>query len=205
MNLQSAINNWKNFARQMVGMPKLYPVKVKRTEAAKQFPLIKVSKQGDVGYNLASTADIVIPAATNEAKRKYSQWMLAAGEMWNKDDRESHERKALEFLPKAMIPTGIHLEMPDPIWCSIEARSSSSSKMLITPDAIIDTGYTGELYVVIYNFGYTDHQVNVGDMLAQIIFHERIDIKAIETDVLKNTDRGATGFGSTGANIKEAK
>ena len=48
MSLQTAKCNWQNFFRQMVGLPKMYPVKVVRDEKAKQFPLIQIKKAGDV-------------------------------------------------------------------------------------------------------------------------------------------------------------
>lgn len=208
MNIKSAAINWKNFLRQAVGLSKIYPVKVKRLEAAKKYPLIHASKKGDVGYNLPAIENLVIPAATESAVHNYNKRMaLALKYGMQGDDKKARmwTDAALSQLPKAVIPTGIHLEMPEPIWCSIEARSSSSNKMLITPDAIIDTGYVGELFIVIYNFGYMDHQVMAGDMLAQIIFHERIDIRPYEVNELRTTERGVTGFGSTGNAAKEVK
>lgn len=204
MNIETMKINWTNFFRQAVGMPKVYPVKVKRSREAKKYPLIHASKPGDVGYNLPSVANMIIPAATEEQTAAYRMCKIRAGAHRHngaQDLAEREEKDALTHLPKAMIPTGIHLGMPSTIWCSIEARSSSSSKMLITPDAIIDTGYVGELFIVIYNFGYMDYQVYAGDMLAQIIFHERIDIRPQETFRLKETSRGTTGFGSTGDNV----
>ena len=203
MDFKMAMINWKNVMRMAVGLPKQYPVKIVRTEEAKRYPLIGIKKQGDVGYDLPSVENVVIPAATPEQIRLYEntmEWIDAVsnGGAVSHSSIEEQRERALSFLPKAMIPTGIKIEMPNNVWCSIEARSSASSKVLITPDAIIDSGYRGELFAVVYNFGYEDYRVKPGDRIAQIIFHERVVAKMIETDKLGKSERGSTGFGSTG-------
>lgn len=201
-NLGVALINIKNAFRQMVGLPKQFPVRVLRSPEAKQFRLMQISKAGDVGYNLPAIKQVVIPAPTNEQRKQYL-WHTVRCEEYKQmgvqpEIAEMHRQKALESLPKAVIPTGIRMEMPNNLWCSIEARSSSSSKMLITPDAIIDAGYRGELFAVVYNFGYSDYRVDMGEMLVQVIFHERIVAKILESNELSDSDRGETGFGSAG-------
>lgn len=187
MNWKMAKTNWVNFIRMAVGLPKQYPVKVVRSEKAKQYPLIEIKKDGDVGYDLPAIERVIIPAPTADQRREYLRY-IHMGE---------HD-KAIQCLPKAIVPTGIRLEMMNNVWCSIEARSSASNKMLITPDAIIDSGYRGELFVVIYNFGFTEYVIEPGERVAQVIFHERVTAKIIETDKLSDSERGTTGFGSTG-------
>lgn len=201
MNMKVALTNWKNLFRQMVGLPKAYPVKVLRSPEAKVFELIGVKKAGDVGYDLPTIHSTTIPAPSESQRRSYIYHMdkhRRFRDIGNKELSDLHYNSALSQLPKAIIPTGIRLEMPDSIWCSIEARSSSSSKMLITPDAIIDAGYRGELFAVIYNFGYEDYKVSVGERLVQIIFHERILADITEVNKLGDSERGESGFGSTG-------
>lgn len=201
-SLRVALINFRNFFRQMVGLPKIYPVKIVRSREAKKYPLIQISKAGDVGYNLPAIKSATIPAPTQHQRAIYDYHMARYRrymEINNKEQAEIHYQQALAALPKAIIPTGIKLEMPNNIWCSIEARSSSSSKMLITPDAIIDAGYRGELFAVVYNFGYEDYTVKEGEMLVQVIFHERILAEMKEVDKLGESERGEAGFGSTGA------
>lgn len=200
MNLQTALINWKNFFRGVVGLEKQYPIKVVRNDKAKQFEMIEVSKKGDVGYNLTSIEEVTIPAMTSNTRTKYNALMQQHFETGDESIREQAEALA----PRAMIPTGVKIQMPSNLWCSIEARSSSSKKLLITPDAIIDSGYTGEMFVVVFNLGFTPHKVNVGDQLVQLIFHERISAQFTEVDKLGNTERGESGFGSTGAQAKRA-
>ena len=75
MSLQIMKLNWQNFFRQMVGLPKMYPVKVVRNEKAKQFPLIQIKKAGDVGYDVYATESVTIPAPTPIEFQNYSRLM----------------------------------------------------------------------------------------------------------------------------------
>lgn len=206
MDFRVAMINIKNAFRGLVGLPKAFPVKVVRSAEAKQFKMIGISKAGDVGYNLPATKEVIIPSATPEQRKAYHYHMERAERyryIGNEEIGQMHHDKALAALPKAVIPTGISLEMPNNLWCSVEARSSSSSKMLITPDSIIDAGYRGEMFAVVYNFGYKDYRAAAGEMLVQVIFHERIIAQLTEVDKLGSSERGTTGFGSTGATAKK--
>ena len=197
----------------MVGLPKIYPVKVVRNEKAKQFPLIQIKKAGDVGYDVYATESVTIPAPTVIEFKNYSR-LMAMRKRWleiannYKDDEKLFPmymekadkcyKEAMDCLPRAMIPTGIKLEMPDNIWCTVEARSSAGGRYLITPDSIIDSGYRGEFFAVVFNIGYEPQTINVGDRVCQLVFHEKTLIKPIEVDELSKSERGETGFGSSG-------
>ena len=213
MSLQTAKCNWQNFFRQMVGLPKMYPVKVVRDEKAKQFPLIQIKKAGDVGYDVYATESVTIPAPTPNQFSKYTRLMTMHDRCLktaknNKYDEKAfqmymekaarYHKEAMDCLPRAMIPTGIKLEMPDNIWCTVEARSSAGGRYLITPDSIIDSGYRGEFFAVVFNIGYEPQTINVGDRVCQLVFHEKTLIKPIEVDELSKSERGETGFGSSG-------
>ena len=213
MSLQTMKLNWQNFFRQMVGLPKMYPVKVVRNEKAKQFPLIQIKKAGDVGYDVYATESVTIPAPTPNQFSKYTRLMTMHDRCLktaknNKYDEKAfqiymekadrYHKEAMDCLPRAMIPTGIKLEMPDNIWCTVEARSSAGGRYLITPDSIIDSGYRGEFFAVVFNIGYEPQTINVGDRVCQLVFHEKILIKPIEVDELSKSERGETGFGSSG-------
>ena len=145
-------------------------LKVARSDAAKQFPMIAVKKHGDVGFD--------IPAII-ENKRGY-----------------------IILLPfsRRLLPTGIRVELPDGYWASIEARSSTSRKNMIVPKGVIDTGYRGELFAQILNVGILPRIIRHGDRLVQMILHENNAdcFNAIEVDELSKSERGETGFGSTG-------
>jgi len=201
MGLREAKMYWRNFFRQAVGKSKIVPVKVVRNEEAKEFPLIHIKKEGDVGYDLPAIRRTIIPAPNNAQRQEFIGAMRRAEryrELNNRELAETWEKKAYASLPRVVIPTGIRLEMPNNVWCSIEARSSASSKMLITPDAIIDAGYRGELFAVVFNLGFSDYVVERGERVVQVIFHERLEAEVIEVDELSDSQRGESGFGSTG-------
>ena len=212
MNAKLAKENWKNFFRGMVGIPKSHVVKIERSPVAKLFPLLQIKKDGDVGYDLSSSADVVIKACTPAQREEYDSLMTWIKRLESNQTRrmshatsvdidkkiEEYKEKALQCLPRTVIPTGIKLEMMNNIWCTINARSSTSSKMIITPDSIIDAGYRGELFAVVFNIGYEDLHIKAGDRIVQIIFHERVLADIIEVDKVKSSERGISGFGSTG-------
>jgi dUTP pyrophosphatase len=110
----------------------------------------------------------------------------------------------------AMISTGIAVQC-DP-WASLEIwpRSGLSSRGLMThrellrpladPGAgLIDPGYTGEIKVVIHNMGESSYPLKAGDRVAQLKISpvHRPNVVVVET--LGETERGESGFGSSGA------
>lgn len=210
MGLREAKINWKNMVRALVGKPKTFDVKIKRNELAQQYELIGIKKDGDVGYDLVSTHDITVNPMTEETRQEINrlqkEWIsrVESAERLNLVGavaavNKEYEDRIQALLPRAVIPTGIFLDMPNNVWCSLEARSSASTKMLITPDAIIDSGYRGELFAVVFNLGYHPYQVTAGERVVQCIFRERTIANLIETDTLSASQRGETGFGSSGS------
>ncbi len=99
-----------------------------------------------------------------------------------------------------LIPTGIKLEIPEGYWASIEARSSTSKQSLIVPKGIIDEGYRGELFAQIINVGNSPVIIHDGDRLVQLLIHKREikDLTIWEVNNISPSERGETGFGSTG-------
>lgn len=101
--------------------------------------------------------------------------------------------------------TGIAVEMPPRIGGFIFSRSSVVKKDLMLKNAVgvIDNEYTGELILNFddtksYSVTQKKEVYNVGDKIGQIVFLELPKIMLVEVDELKQTDRGANGFGSTG-------
>ena len=99
-----------------------------------------------------------------------------------------------------LVPTGIKLEIPEGYWASIEARSSTSKQVLIVPKGVIDEGYRGELFAQLINVGTAPVTIHNGDRLIQLILHKRHikDFVIEEVSELSPSERGETGFGSTG-------
>lgn len=98
-----------------------------------------------------------------------------------------------------VVNSGIHLGMHDGVWAWVVARSSTSRKRMIVLGGVLDSGYTGELYTVLGNFGWLPRIVKHGERYAQVIFFNAIRPQIRRVHELLPTSRGATGFGSSGA------
>lgn len=175
-------------------------LKVLRNELAKEFELIKVSKDGDVGYNLPA----VLPYKDNW-EELYCEYIEECAENEEVPDKTYlneliHGYVTIKPGHRQLIPTGIHVELPYGYWASIEARSSTSKMSLIVPKGVIDEGYRGELFAQILNVGTEPVTIHHGDMLVQMIIHKNYarDFEVVEVDKLSESERGADGFGSTG-------
>lgn len=100
---------------------------------------------------------------------------------------------------RTVVPVGLKLAYLEPgYWIRISPRSGLAFKNGITVHpGVIDTGYRGDLGVLLYNHSDTDYIVRPGDRIAQIILHFNIDIEAGWGEV-QETERGDKGFGSSG-------
>lgn len=102
---------------------------------------------------------------------------------------------------RAMIPTGIALQIPEGYGGFVFPRSGLSYKKGISMAncvGVIDSDYTGEIKVVLHNISGHDYTVNPGDRIAQLVFMPiaKAELEAVEE--LDDTERGGGGFGSTG-------
>ena len=106
-----------------------------------------------------------------------------------------------EIAPKekALISTGIAIECPVGTYGRIAPRSGLAVKYFIDVGAgVIDSDYRGDVKVLLLNLGNSPFKVHKGDRIAQLII-ERILIPEIEVvDVLRGSQRGENGFGSSG-------
>lgn len=107
----------------------------------------------------------------------------------------------LKSLERAMIPTGLFIELPVGFEAQVRPRSGLAAKKGITvlnSPGTIDADYRGEIKVILINLSKDDFIIEDGERIAQLIVasHERVDWQT--TDILAETGRGAGGFGSTG-------
>lgn len=107
----------------------------------------------------------------------------------------------LKKLERALIPTGLFIELPEGYEAQIRPRSGLAAKKGITvlnSPGTIDADYRGEIKVIIVNLSNDDFIVENGERIAQMVIarHERIEWE--EAEILLETSRGAGGFGSTG-------
>lgn len=99
------------------------------------------------------------------------------------------------------VHTDIRINMPPKTYVRIIGRSSTLRKHnLLVNEAIIDNGYTGEMFVCVHNLGKEVFHVEQGMRLAQMIFGSIDDVRWVEVDEIKPDPRkrGNAGFGSTG-------
>jgi dUTP pyrophosphatase len=107
----------------------------------------------------------------------------------------------LELPPGKVVPisTGIALAIPDGFGAIVQDRSGVALQGLATLAGVIDTGYRGEIKVVMVNLGETAATIRKGDRIAQLRIVHRIEATFTEESELPSTQRQANGFGSTGS------
>ena len=102
---------------------------------------------------------------------------------------------------RTLVPTGLVMLLPPGYEAQVRPRSGLALKhgvtVLNTPGTI-DSGYRGEVGVILANFGDSDFAVGKGDKIAQIVIAPVTQPDIVESDTVDSTDRGAGGFGSTG-------
>lgn len=104
-------------------------------------------------------------------------------------------------LQRALIPTGLFIELPEGFEAQIRPRSGLALKHGITilnSPGTIDADYRGEVKVLLVNFSDADFEVKNGDRIAQMILAKHELINWEEVEVLSETVRGAGGYGHTG-------
>ena len=107
----------------------------------------------------------------------------------------------LKPLERAIIKTGLFIELPVGIEAQVRPRSGLAAKKGITvlnAPGTIDADYRGEIGVILVNLSNEDFTIESGERIAQLVIakHERAEWNSVE--VLSETARGAGGFGSTG-------
>lgn len=119
------------------------------------------------------------------------------------DVRAHLEAGAIVIEPgeRALIKTGLKLEIPSGYECQVRPRSGLAYKHGITvlnSPGTIDADYRGDVGVILINHGTSNFIVEPGERIGQLVFakYERAEWET--ADVLEETERGEGGFGSTG-------
>lgn len=111
------------------------------------------------------------------------------------------EPVTLDSLERAMVPTGLFVELPIGYEAQVRPRSGLAARCGVTvanSPGTVDADYRGEIKVILVNLSREPFTIQPGERIAQLVVarHERVEWE--ETDRLGETDRGAGGFGSTG-------
>ena len=110
----------------------------------------------------------------------------------------------VEPLKRVLVPTGLHFQIPIGFELQVRPRSGLALKngitVLNTPGTV-DSGYRGEVMVILFNTGEEPFTIKNGDRIAQGVIspvQTRKTTKFARVNTLDTSDRGAGGFGSTG-------
>jgi len=114
------------------------------------------------------------------------------------------EPMTIKSLERALVPTGIHFELPESLEIQVRPRSGLAIKSGITvlnTPGTVDRGYNGEIKIILMNLSKDDFVINHGDRIAQAVVSPVISgrwARLVKVNNLTETQRGDGGFGSTG-------
>lgn len=107
----------------------------------------------------------------------------------------------IEPMDRALIPTGVFMELPIGYEAQVRPRSGLALKKGITclnSPGTIDADYRGEVGVILANLSKETFVVENGERIAQMVIAKHERAEWVEAEELSTTERGAGGFGSTG-------
>lgn len=109
----------------------------------------------------------------------------------------------LGSLDRALVPTGLKIQLPKGYEAQVRARSGMAIKHGITLSncvGTIDEDYRGEVCVGLINLSKEEYKITPGDRIAQMVIAKVMQVELEEVSSLTETERAAGGFGSTGYN-----
>lgn len=109
--------------------------------------------------------------------------------------------QVLKPLQRALIPTGLFIELPLGYEAQIRPRSGMAYKYGLTvlnSPGTIDADYRGEIKVLLVNLSNEDFEIKDGERVAQMVVARHEQISWVETTEISETQRGSGGYGSTG-------
>ena len=107
----------------------------------------------------------------------------------------------LKPLERALIPTGLFVELPVGYEAQIRPRSGLAVKhgiSVLNSPGTIDADYRGEIRVVLVNLSNNEFVINHGERICQMVVAKHATVDWQETNVLEDSERGDGGFGHTG-------
>ena len=114
---------------------------------------------------------------------------------------DNDEPIVLEPLQRALVPTGLYLEIPAGYEVQVRPRSGLAAKKGVTvlnSPGTIDADYRGEVKVILVNLSSEAFTVLKGERIAQLVLSRHETIEWEEVEELSESGRATGGFGSTG-------
>jgi len=167
---------------------------------------------------LLSNMGIDIEELNKTFEKQYSQTKIQMKYIYNSENQEpeyayetdsgfdlrANETVTLQPFGRALVPTGLHLDVPERCEVQVRPKSGLAIKrglsVLNTPGTV-DYGYTGEIKVIVFNFSNEEQIIYKGDKIAQAVIcpvAQGKDVELIRVEEIQAKDRNANGFGSTG-------
>ncbi|WP_291910873.1 dUTP diphosphatase [Chitinophaga sp. CB10] len=107
----------------------------------------------------------------------------------------------LQPLERALVPTGLFMELPTGYEAQIRPRSGLAIKQgltLLNTPGTIDADYRGEIKIILINLSNEPQVVQPGDRIAQMVIAPFVQATIQPVEILSTTERGEGGFGHTG-------
>ncbi|MDY6294619.1 MAG: dUTP diphosphatase [Bacteroidales bacterium] len=111
------------------------------------------------------------------------------------------EPVVLQPMQRALIPTGVYIELPAGYECQIRPRSGLALKRGLTvlnSPGTIDADYRGEVCVILANLSNESQTIENGERICQMVVARHATVQWLPVEQLGDTQRGAGGFGHTG-------
>lgn len=118
-------------------------------------------------------------------------------------DLRSTEDAVIPAGKRLLLRTGVSIALPDGYVGLVHPRSGLAAKNGITvlnAPGTVDAGYRGEIMVTLLNTSDEDFVVQRGDRIAQLVIQQFEKARFIQVEELPGSERGETGFGSSGTN-----
>ena len=115
-------------------------------------------------------------------------------------DLSACDRVVLGPGERAVVPTGLAVEIPDGYAGFVQPRSGLAARHgigIVNSPGLIDSGYRGEIRIVLLNTGGEAFSVEPGMRVAQLVVIPVAAVRLVEVDELASSDRGTRGFGSS--------
>lgn len=109
----------------------------------------------------------------------------------------------LKPLQRALIPTGLRIQLPQGYECQVRPRSGLALKhgiSLVNTPGTIDADYRGEIGIIVINLSDEPYTITNGERIAQLVIKEYVNVTWEQVDRIDETTRGDGGFGHTGVN-----
>jgi dUTP pyrophosphatase len=119
-------------------------------------------------------------------------------------DLYSTEEQWIFGFDRALIPTGLHIDIPEGYEIQVRSKSGLALKqglMVLNSPGTVDQGYTGEIQVILFNTSKGKVKIEKGQKIAQAVLCPVVSgkwITLVEKKEINEKDRNANGFGSTG-------